>query len=102
MSEYVIRRLDDLGVTLFRINLSHTKIGELEEKINFIKKYTDVPICLDSEGAQIRSGKIYNGEVYIKDNSFVEIISQEIDGNNKRFNFTPQNIFNEYFFETYI
>ena len=45
------------GVFLYRINLSHTFIDVLEDLINEIRKYTETPICLDSEGAQIRNKK---------------------------------------------
>ncbi len=42
-------------VDLLRINMSHVKIKDLEKLIKQIKKNTNVPICLDTEGAQIRS-----------------------------------------------
>ena len=41
-------------VTLLRLNMSHTKLKDLKKYINFIKKNTSVPICIDTEGAQIR------------------------------------------------
>src|SRR3989338_6087489 len=71
MNEKVISRLSSLGVSLFRINLSHTKLGDLPEQIEFIRKYTAVPICLDSEGAQIRTGDIACGEVVVGENGLV-------------------------------
>src|ERR1022692_696401 len=52
----VIRRLQALGVSLFRINLSHTPLEEVRRAVAFLQKHTTVPICLDSEGAQIRTG----------------------------------------------
>ena len=51
MNDRVISRLSELGVSLFRINLSHTKIEDLSGVIDFIRQRTQVPICLDSEGA---------------------------------------------------
>ena len=35
--------------------MSHVKIEQLEKYIKLIKKYSKVPICIDTEGAQIRS-----------------------------------------------
>ncbi len=35
--------------------MSHLSLKNLEKKINFIKKYTNIPICIDTEGAQIRT-----------------------------------------------
>jgi pyruvate kinase len=46
-------------VSLFRINLSHTKVSELKKKILFLKKIIDIKkICIDTEGAQIRTGLV--------------------------------------------
>ena len=42
-------------VSIIRINLSHTKIIDLQKVINKIRKKTKIPICLDTEGAQIRT-----------------------------------------------
>ena len=76
MNEHVISRLEDLGVSLFRINMSHTKIEDLEETITFIQAHTKVPVCLDSEGAQVRSGKLINGEVMVREHASLEAVSQ--------------------------
>jgi len=43
------------NVDLLRLNMSHLKISELKKNIAFIKKKTNCPICIDTEGAQIRS-----------------------------------------------
>ena len=40
--------------SLVRLNLSHVKLQNLRKRISFIKKYCSVPICIDTEGAQIR------------------------------------------------
>ena len=42
-------------VSLLRINLSHTDIKDLEKLVLKIRKYTNIPICIDTEGAQIRT-----------------------------------------------
>jgi len=42
-------------VSLVRINLSHVKADEIEKIVNFIRKYCSIPICIDTEGAQIRA-----------------------------------------------
>ena len=42
-------------VNLLRLNMSHIEIKNLQKNINFVKKYSSVPICIDTEGAQIRS-----------------------------------------------
>ena len=42
-------------MNLFRINLSHTELKDLKNVIFFIQKNSSVPICIDTEGAQIRT-----------------------------------------------
>ena len=69
LNEKVLSKLDELGCFLFRINLSHTKIEDLEQTIEKIRKYSNVPICLDSEGAQIRTTKFSCD--FIKDKEYI-------------------------------
>ena len=57
----VIRALEERGVDLFRINLSHTPPEAVEPTIALIRRYSNVPICLDSQGAQVRCGKMAEG-----------------------------------------
>ena len=40
---------------LLRLNLSHVALKNLASTIKFIKKYSKIPICIDTEGAQIRT-----------------------------------------------
>ena len=42
-------------IDLLRINMSHVQIKDLENIINKIRRYSKVPICIDTEGAQIRT-----------------------------------------------
>lgn len=42
-------------ISLLRLNMSHLSLNNLEKKIKFIKKHTNIPICIDTEGAQIRT-----------------------------------------------
>lgn len=42
-------------ISLVRLNMSHIDISKLKKKIQFIKKNCSVPICIDTEGAQIRT-----------------------------------------------
>ena len=48
-------RFANKKVDLVRLNLSHINIPNLEKTIKFVKKNTSVPICIDTEGAQIRT-----------------------------------------------
>ena len=95
MNKRVITRLDELGIKMFRINLSHTLLSELEDTIRFIQGLTSVPICLDTEGAQIRTGGLISGEVIVKDNSIVTIHKCLVPGDMLNFNLYPANITGE-------
>ena len=41
------------NVTLLRLNMSHIEIDKLKKIILFIRRFSKVPICIDTEGAQI-------------------------------------------------
>jgi pyruvate kinase len=56
LREDVIGRLDERGVDLFRINLSHTPLDALAPAIELVQGCSATPICLDTEGAQVRCG----------------------------------------------
>ena len=72
MNERVIKRLTDLGVALFRINLSHTELADLSGAIELIQRHTQVPICLDTEGAQVRNGPLVGGKVVLAEHSLIQ------------------------------
>mgnify|MGYP006107578575 CR=1 FL=1 len=74
LKKSVVKKMDSLGVDIFRINLSHVKINEFEKIINLVQEWTKKPVCPDSEGAQLRTG-------VVKDNSqFLSMGSKIIIG----------------------
>jgi pyruvate kinase len=60
LSPDVIAALDACGVDLFRINLSHTR-EDVEGAIELLRRHTRTPICLDTEGPQVRCGTMTPG-----------------------------------------
>ena len=95
LNKKVINRLEGLGVDIFRLNLSHTKIDELEYNINLIRSFSSVPICLDTEGAQVRTGSFKEGEVSLENNKTVLISKKMVKGTSDNFNLYPENITDE-------
>ena len=89
INQKTIEQLDSLGVNIFRINLSHTNIEDLEDVIVKIKKHTTKPVCIDTEGAQIRNRYVEGGQVFLRENSFVELVGDNIVGNEKRISLVP-------------
>ncbi len=90
MNERVIRRLTDLGVALFRINLSHTDLSDLQGAIELIRRYTEVPICLDSEGAQVRNGPLIGGKVTLVEHGQTQARRLKGPGDAQIFGFYPE------------
>jgi pyruvate kinase len=66
LSPEVIRGLDERGVGLFRINLSHTPPSKVAEVIELIRRHSSTPICLDTQGAQVRCGLMADDVALVK------------------------------------
>jgi len=75
-------------VDLLRINLSHIDIKDLKKIIKFIKNFTNTPICVDTEGAQIRT-KTNTSKIFKKNQVF------KIYKTNNSVSLYPEEIFNK-------
>ena len=84
-----IEELSSNGVNLFRINLSHTKLDDVANIIDDIHSWTDVPICLDSEGAQIRNQNMVSESVHFKEGEIVTIHHKPKVGDSNNISFVP-------------
>jgi len=72
-------------VTLIRLNMSHIEIKNLPSIIKFLKKNCNIPICLDTEGAQIRT-KVKKSINYRLNQTF------KIKNKSSNFNLYPNNV----------
>nr|WP_274387609.1 pyruvate kinase [Salsipaludibacter albus] len=95
MQAGTIRRLAQCGASLFRVNLSHTKVRDLRQIIATIRDATDVPICLDTEGAQVRTGNLINGSIELHDNTVVRVHHLPVPGDDWNFNLYPRDVAHE-------
>jgi len=79
----IVDQMKARGVALFRINMSHTKLEDLEGIIQELRGY-DINICLDTEGCQVRTGYLGKDSVFFKENTSVKLYGKEIpcDDNN--------------------
>jgi pyruvate kinase len=84
----VIRQLEAAGATGFRLNMSHTDLDDLESYIRTIQSCTSLPICIDSEGAQIRSGRMRAG-VNVQRGTHVRLVPDAVTGDARRIPLTP-------------
>jgi pyruvate kinase len=89
LKKTVLERLNDLPVNLLRINLSHTAVNQLSELIPLIQNATPKPICIDTEGAQVRTGKVIGGQVFLSEGSYLNIYNKKIPGNAQQITFFP-------------
>ncbi len=89
MNQRVISRLEHLGVALFRVNLSHTRLEDVEQVVSTIQSLSSVPVCLDTEGAQIRTTKLAEGTVTLRENSLVAVHSKLVPGDPDNISFYP-------------
>jgi pyruvate kinase len=88
----IIRGLDQRGVDLFRINLSHTAVEEIEPLVGLLREHSSTPICLDTEGAQVRCGRMAEG-VELRKDSRVHLSREPIEGTSKSFSLWPSSAF---------
>jgi pyruvate kinase len=95
MNREIVEMLAHKGVDLFRINLSHTKLSDLEDILKKLQSWTEVPICLDSEGAQIRNQDMVSECVHFKAGDTVKIHHQQVIGDAENISFTPQSVSRE-------
>jgi pyruvate kinase len=89
----VIRKLDALAVTLFRINLSHTQSDEIADLVSLVRANSGVPICLDTEGAQIRTGRMRDGTIQLTEHHELYITADPVLGDAGHFNLYPRYAF---------
>lgn len=82
--------IDKKYVKLLRINLSHTDLCDLPRIVKYIRKYSDIDICFDSEGAQIRTSKLKGGVKKLHSNKIIKINKNNDINNN--ITLVPHNI----------
>ncbi len=89
LNDRVIHWLERAGTSLLRLNLSHTRVEDLERIINFIQRRTRIPICLDTEGAQVRTGPLVDGKITVRENRFLVARARPAAGDQSSISFYP-------------
>jgi pyruvate kinase len=88
----VLARLDEQGVDVFRINLSHTPAEEIDAAIATVRAASSTPICLDTEGAQVRCGAMAP-DVCLSVADEVTLTAEPVTGNARELTLWPDPIF---------
>lgn len=92
LSARVIEQLDQAGVDLFRINLSHTRLDALEPCIELVQGASAKPLCLDLEGAQVRCGTMAPG-VALREGDSVRLTAEPVEGTASELALWPRSVF---------
>ncbi|MGH9037105.1 MAG: pyruvate kinase [Acidimicrobiia bacterium] len=88
----VIAGLEQRGVDIFRINLSHTALAAVEDTIRLVRQHSSVPICLDTEGAQVRCGMMAP-EVALRAGHPVRLTPEKVVGTEELISLRPASAF---------
>ena len=90
-SEEMLTKLVNAGMNVARINFSHGGYEENAVKIDTIKKVRTafnkpVPLCLDTKGPEIRTGKLESGDekVKIEEGQKFTFLYEDVIGNNTK------------------
>jgi pyruvate kinase len=84
----VLQKLKKEKVDIFRINLSHTKKKDISKRILYLKRNEIKNICIDTEGAQIRTTNVKN-KIKFKLNQKVNLSVSKNDSKNSQINLIP-------------
>ena len=77
LNQRVLRCLEVRDVALVRLNMSHIEIDKLPLYLEMLKQFS-IPIAIDTEGSQIRTGLVQSGTLSFHLNDIVRIHSSEI------------------------
>ena len=88
----ILRGLDERGTDLYRINLSHTSLEQIEPTVELIRSVSSTPISLDTEGAQVRCGFVEDGLVLEAGRSLT-LTGEVLPGTRERLTLWPAVVF---------
>ena len=83
--------LKDRGVDFVRVNMSHSSEEDLKYFIDLAAK-VGLEFIIDTEGSQVRTGKLKNGRIKLVENDEIKIHSDEILGDEKHISLKPGHV----------
>ncbi len=91
LNQRVLRCLEVRNVALVRLNMSHIDIDKLPLYLEMLKQFS-IPIAIDTEGSQIRTGLVQNGSLSFHLNDIVRIHSAEVNCDQQNLYLTPLSV----------
>ena len=76
------------NIDIFRINLSHTNEEDIEHTIKYLKRFKIKNICIDTEGAQIRTTNT-SKKYFLKEGNKITISNDNKFSTDKKINLYP-------------
>ena len=87
-TEQCVRKIKDKEVDFVRVNMSHSGIEDLRYFIKLSKK-VGIPFIIDTEGSQIRTGRLSEDLIHFKENDVVQIYTNDVPGNKRKITLRP-------------
>ncbi len=87
-----IREMSRYNPYVFRLNMSHVSIEDLPRSIELVRRNTDVPVCIDSEGAQMRTYRMKGGSIELREGDELTLLSALTEGTAEAFSLTPAGV----------
>ncbi|MDR1781800.1 MAG: pyruvate kinase [Bacilli bacterium] len=93
-----IKKLIENGMNVMRINFSHADYEDIKKRIKYLAELNEemnlyIPWLCDTKGPEIRVNKIKNDLVHLEKNSFIDIVYDEVVGDENKFSTTYQDIY---------
>jgi pyruvate kinase len=88
----VLRGFAAQGVDLLRMNLSHVALGDVEDALRTARIHSHLPLCLDTEGAQVRVGLVATG-VALRVGQPVRLVQEKALGTERQLSLRPEAVF---------
>jgi len=89
--EDILKEMKTKGMDIARINLSHCELDNVKHLISVIKKAVDIPIILDTQGAEIRTGKLKKNVASLEEGKELQIVKYTVEGDESKISLkTPE------------
>jgi pyruvate kinase len=88
----VLRSFAAQGVDLLRLNLSHVALSDMEDAVRTARIHSHLPVCLDTEGAQVRVGLVATG-VALRVGQPVRLVQEKALGTERQLSLRPEALF---------
>lgn len=86
----IMEKMVENGMNVARINFSHATIEERENVVASVKEVRkrtnlNIAIMYDTKGPEFRNGDLENGKIELIKGNFINIVKEDVIGNNERF-----------------